>query len=68
MDWNDFIRINNGNLESTITTYTLGNSLVSILAWEHFSEQTYFNQLMERASEYDFVLVDECPSNQGGRV
>ncbi len=57
-DISAFLREHDGDLETSITTYKKGSSIVTILACDHTAETGYFQTLKEKADSHDYVLYE----------
>lgn len=58
MDYSGFIRVREGNLETSITSYRKGKSLVTLIACDHVAEEDYFKTLEEKANAHDIVIYE----------
>lgn len=65
--YNKFIRQNKENLETSITSYNKGTSLVSIIAYDHIGEKDYFQTLEEKVNEHDIVLYEPFNKNKANQ-
>lgn len=64
MDYSGVVREREGNLETSITSYKKGQSLVTLIACDHVAEEDYFRTLEEKANGHDIVIYEPFAKNE----